>query len=115
MRNSFPSIILLSALIGGVAFSAPAGSNDTATAFFEFDAAHNAPTLFNVQDESKWLPVNSIGACSNQKVRACRIEVSREYVRGNTLLPTATIAAQESSRDTAFVTGGFIIKSVNKN
>ena len=89
-------------------------ADNPASCFFEFDNIHYAPTLFNVQDESKWIPVPSMGACNNERVKACRIEVSREYVRGNTLLPTATITAQEYCHDTAFVTGGFIIQFVNK-
>ena len=90
------------------AFLIYATGNDTHY-YFAFDETHYPPTLYNVQDESKWIKVPGLGACDNNRVRPCRIEVSGQYVRENMLLPTATITAQESSRDTAFVTGGFII------
>lgn len=95
--------------------SAPAGLHNSATnSFFEFDEAHFSPNFFNVQDETKWIKVTDLGACSNSPVKACRIEVSSAYVRGNYLLPTTTIIAQESSPGIAYVVGGNTVNIRNK-
>ncbi len=118
MKKASISLFSLAAIllaIGSSAFTAPNSAHPTANSFFEFDYAHYAPTLTNVQDESKWIRVSDLGTCNNNPVKACRIEVAPAYVSGSTLLSTANIGAMESSTNIAYVVSGNIATIRNKN
>ena len=102
-------------LVAAGTFAFKAAADKPINSFFEFDYAHNLPTLNNVQDEAKWVKVSDLGTCNSNMIKACRIEVAPTYVSGSTLLPTATIAASESSTNVAYVVSGNIAQIRNKN
>ena len=89
--------------------------NKPVNSFFEFDYDSYSPTINNVQDESKWIQVSGLGTCSNNDVKACRIEVASTYVSGTSLLSTAALVAQESSTNIAYVKSGNTVNIKNKN
>lgn len=113
MKRSIFSIAAILLAIGTFSFTTL--KNPSANSFFEFDYAHYSPTISNVQDEAKWIKVADLGSCNNMQVKACRIEVTPAYVSGSSLLPTATITAQESSSGIAYVLAGNTVNIRNKN
>lgn len=113
MKRYIFSIAAILLAIGTFSFTTL--KSPSTNSFFEFDSFHYTPTLTNVQDESKWIKVADIGTCNNIQVKACRIEVMPTYVSGSSLLPTATITAQESSKDISYVVAGNIVTIRNKN
>ena len=116
MKRYFFGAVAIIAIISTLAFTTIKESNKKfVNSFFEFDDITYSPTTANVQDESKWVQVSSLGTCSNNDVKACRMEVASTYVSGSTLLSTAALTAQESSTNVAYVSSGNIVNKRNKN
>ncbi len=114
MKKQLLSPTALLAIAGALASLAWLNVPHQNTAFFEFNEARYQPDYFNVQDESRWIKVTDMGACGNEPVKACRIEVELKYTRGGYLLPTTTLVAQESSPGVAYITGGNVLHIRNK-
>lgn len=115
MKRLIPGIAAVIFAAAFAAFTTPttqAPSLDDA--YFAFDYANYAPTLSNVEDESKWVRVTDMNGCPGGEQRACKLRVSDSHYSGTTLLSTADILAAESASGIAYVDDAQAVQIVNR-